>query len=60
MCGGAQRQNVHYRDFVFGNPITENVEDGYVLYLDCMRPKRWLMTRQQYLEAKSCTWTMAR
>lgn len=31
-------QNFHYSDFVLGNPITDNVEDAYVLYLDCVKP----------------------
>jgi hypothetical protein len=28
----------HYEDFVLGNPITEDPEEGYLLYFGCSKP----------------------
>jgi SAM-dependent methyltransferase len=30
----------HYEDFVLGNPLTEDPEDGYLLYFGCRKPAR--------------------
>lgn len=31
-------QRFHYSDFVLGNPVTEAIENAYVLYFECRKP----------------------
>jgi SAM-dependent methyltransferase len=30
--------NFHYEDFILGNPLTDDVERGYILYFGCRKP----------------------